>query len=158
MGFRVGFGYDVHQLKQGEDFILGGVSIPHDKGPFGHSDADLLVHVIIDAMLGAANLGDIGRHFPDTDPQFKDISSLDMLSRVKTIVAEKGYSFGNADCTVCLQEPKIGPHIAAMQEHIASVLEVDPDRISVKATTSERMGFVGRTEGVTAYAVVLLEI
>lgn len=157
MKIRVGLGYDVHQLKEGYDFWLGGIKILHEKGAVGHSDADVLLHVICDAMLGAANLRDIGFHFPDTSADYKGIDSKELLKDVNRLIAEKGYKVGNIDSTICLQKPKINPHIPKMKSTIAGVLGIDEDDVSIKATTTEKLGFVGREEGVSAYAVVLLE-
>ncbi len=157
MGIRVGLGYDVHRLAKGEEFWLGGIKIEHDKGAVGHSDADVLIHAICDALLGAANLRDIGYQFPDTDDQYKGIDSKVLLSKVNDLIKERGYSIGNIDATVCLQQPKINPHIPNMRECLAEVLEMDQDDISLKATTSEKIGFVGREEGVSAQAVVLIQ-
>lgn len=157
MKIRVGFGYDVHQLKEDYDFWLGGIKIEHEKGAVGHSDADVLIHVICDAILGAANLRDIGFHFPDTSADYKGIDSKKLLKRVVEIAAEKGYSVGNIDSTICLQRPKINPYITKMKEVLAEVMNINPEEISIKATTTEKLGFVGREEGVSAYAVVLLE-
>ena len=154
---RVGFGFDVHQLQEGLDFWLGGIIVPHTKGGLGHSDADVLVHTICDALLGAANLGDIGKHFPDTDFKYKGIDSKILLSSVMKLVREKGYELGNVDSTICLQKPKIGSYIPEMQEVLASCMEVDVDLISIKATTTEKLSFVGREEGVSAYATVLIQ-
>jgi len=156
MNFRVGFGFDVHQLKEGLDFWLGGIIIPHTKGGLGHSDADVLVHTICDALLGAANLGDIGKHFPDTDPKYKGIDSKILLSSVMKLIREKGYELGNVDSTICLQKPKIGSYIPEMQKVLASCMKVDVDLISIKATTTEKLSFVGREEGISAYATVLI--
>lgn len=156
MDFRIGFGYDVHQLQQGLPFWLGGVQIEHTKGSLGHSDGDALIHAICDAMLGAANLGDIGVHFPDTDPSFKGIDSKILLRKTMDIIAQKGYCVGNIDSTICLQRPKVKDYIPQMQAQLAKVLDIDPQQISIKATTTEKLGFVGREEGVSAYAVVLL--
>ena len=156
MNFRVGFGFDVHQLKDGLDFWLGGIIIPHIKGGLGHSDADVLIHSICDALLGAANLGDIGKHFPDTDPKYKGIGSKLLLKEVMVLIREKGYEIGNIDSTICLQTPKIGPCIAEMQKVIAACIGVDADLVSIKATTTEKLSFVGREEGVSAYATVLI--
>ncbi|EON75113.1 2-C-methyl-D-erythritol 2,4-cyclodiphosphate synthase [Lunatimonas lonarensis] len=155
-GFRVGFGYDVHQLAEGHDFWLGGIQIPHEKGALGHSDADVLVHVICDALLGAANLRDIGYHFSDRDPQYKGIDSKILLRRVITLLDEAGYAIGNIDSTICLQVPKINPHIPAMKSCLAEVMGITEDQLSIKATTTEKLGFVGREEGVSAYSVVLI--
>ena len=157
MSFRVGFGYDVHRLGPGEEFWLGGIRIPHEKGSIGHSDADVLLHVICDALLGAANLRDIGYHFPDTDPKYKGIDSKKLLREVMILVRNKGYELGNIDATVALQNPKIKPYIEEMKSCIAEVIGVDLTKVSVKATTTEKLGFVGREEGVEAYAVVLIE-
>ncbi len=153
---RIGFGYDVHQLEKGLPFWLGGVNIPHEKGALGHSDADVLLHAICDALLGAAALGDIGTHFPDTDPAFKGIDSTILLKKCGGLIAEKGYSIANIDSTVCLQLPKIKAHIPAMRQRIASCLNLDISQVSVKATTEEKLGFTGREEGVSASAVVLI--
>ncbi|HOK61196.1 MAG: 2-C-methyl-D-erythritol 2,4-cyclodiphosphate synthase [Tenuifilum sp.] len=156
MDFRIGFGYDVHQLQQGLPFWLGGVQIEHTKGSLGHSDGDALIHAICDAMLGAANLGDIGVHFPDTDPSLKGIDSKILLRKTMDIIAQIGYTIGNIDSTICLQRPKVKDYIPKMQAELAKALDVEPQQISIKATTTEKLGFVGREEGVTAYAVVLL--
>jgi len=156
MKIRVGFGYDVHQLKEGLPFWLGGIEVPHTHGALGHSDADVLIHVICDALLGAANLRDIGFHFPDTDPQYKGIDSKKLLAEVMRILREKGYEVGNIDSTICLERPKVNPHIPAMRTTLAEVMGVDEDDISIKATTTEKLGFVGRQEGVAAYATVLI--
>lgn len=154
---RIGFGFDVHQLKEGYDLWLGGVKIPAVKGAVGHSDADVLLHAISDAILGALALGDIGKHFPDTDQSIKGIDSKLILAKAIELAAGKGYVVGNIDSTLCLEKPKIMPHIAQMQQSIAKVCRIDADDVSVKATTNEKMGFIGREEGVTAYAVVLLK-
>ncbi|AKP50711.1 2-C-methyl-D-erythritol 2,4-cyclodiphosphate synthase [Cyclobacterium amurskyense] len=154
--FRIGFGYDVHQLKEGEEFWLGGIIIPHSKGAVGHSDADVLIHVICDALLGAANLRDIGYHFSDQDPQYKGIDSKILLSQVMDLLKENGYQIGNLDVTICLQQPKINPHIPAMKTCLAKVMQIDKGKLSLKATTTERLGFVGREEGVSAYCVALI--
>ena len=156
MNFRIGFGYDVHQLSEGYDLILGGINIPHTKGSVGHSDADVLIHVICDALLGAANLRDIGYHFPDTDPKYKNIDSKKLLIQVINLLQGKGYSVGNIDSTVCLQEPKIKSHIPDMIKCLSETMKIEEENISVKATTTERMGFTGREEGIEAYAVVLI--
>ena len=156
MSFRIGFGYDVHQLDEGIPFWLGGIKVPHHKGAVGHSDADVLLHAICDALLGAAALGDIGEHFPDTDPEYKGIPSTILLQRTIELVRLKGYEINNIDSTVCLQAPKIKPHIQEMRHHIAYTLKVDKDLISIKATTEEKLGFTGREEGVSAYAVVMI--
>lgn len=157
MAFRIGFGYDVHQLAEQEEFWLGGVLVPHSKGAVGHSDADVLLHVICDALLGAANMRDIGYHFPDTDNTFKGIDSKILLRDTLQLIRKEGYEVGNIDCTICLQSPKIKDVIPQMQAKIAEVAGIDLGQISVKATTTERLGFVGREEGVSAYAVVLIE-
>jgi 2-C-methyl-D-erythritol 2,4-cyclodiphosphate synthase len=154
--FRIGFGIDFHQLQEGRPFMLGGLQIPHHKGAAGHSDADVLLHAICDALLGAAALGDIGTHFPDTDPAYKDIDSKILLEKVNAFIQEKGYSIGNIDCTVCLEKPKLKPHIPQMREMIAGCLHLPVGDISIKATTAEQMGFVGREEGIVAYATVLI--
>lgn len=156
MKIRTGFGYDVHQLREGLPFWLGGIQIPHTHGALGHSDADVLIHVICDALLGAANLRDIGFHFPDTDPQYKGIDSKRLLAEVVRLLEEQGYTISNIDSTVCLEAPKVNPHIPAMQETLAGVLRIPVEDISIKATTTEKLGFVGRREGVAAYASVLI--
>ena len=156
MKMRVGFGYDVHQLVEGRDFWLGGIRIDHLKGALGHSDADVLIHVICDAMLGAANMRDIGYHFADTDPKFKNIDSKILLRETRDIIASKGWKINNIDSTVCLQRPKVNPHIPEMKTCLAGVLGISEDDISIKATTTEKLGFVGREEGISAYAVVLI--
>ena len=156
MKIRVGMGYDVHQLKEGADFWLGGIKIPHTKGSVGHSDADVLIHVICDALLGAANLRDIGYHFADTDPQFKGIDSKILLKDVMKLIGDKGYSIGNIDATICLQQPKVNPHIPAMKKVLAEVMQIEEEDLSIKATTTEKLGFVGTEEGVAAYATVLI--
>jgi 2-C-methyl-D-erythritol 2,4-cyclodiphosphate synthase len=156
MNFRVGFGFDVHQLKEGLDFWLGGIIVPHTKGGLGHSDADVLIHSICDALLGAANLGDIGKHFPDTDPKYKGIDSKLLLKEVMVLIRKKGYEIGNIDSTICLQTPKIKLYIPEMQKVIAACMRVDTDLVSIKATTTEKLSFVGREEGVSAYATVLI--
>ena len=157
MKVRVGFGYDVHQLREGIDFWLGGIKIPHTHGSYGHSDADVLIHVICDALLGAANLRDIGYHFSDKDPKYKGIDSKILLKNVVELIAQKGYRIGNIDSTICLQEPKINPHVPEMKKVLAAVMGIDEDDVSIKATTTEQLGFVGRKEGVSAYAVALIE-
>ena len=156
MSFRVGFGFDVHQLKVGLDFWLGGIIVPHTKGGLGHSDADVLIHTICDALLGAANLGDIGKHFPDTAAEYKGIDSKILLKEVMVLIRNKGYEIGNIDSTICLQTPKIGPYIPEMQKVLATCMNVDVDKVSIKATTTEKLSFVGREEGVSAYATVLI--
>lgn len=157
MAFRIGSGVDYHQLAEGRKLFIGGVYIPHHKGAVGHSDADVLLHAICDAMLGALALGDIGTHFPDTSAEFKNIDSRILLKRSFELVKEKGYHVVNVDSTLCLQAPKIKPYINQMQETIAGILGLVADAVSVKATTTEQMGFVGREEGLVAYATVLLE-
>ena len=154
---RVGFGYDVHAFAEGRRLILGGVEIPHSHGLLGHSDADVLLHAISDALLGAAALGDIGRHFPDTDPAYAGISSLVLLRRVAELVRGKGYMVQNLDTTVVAQQPRLAAYIAPMVENISEALDLDPDHLNVKATTTEKLGFAGRSEGIAAYAVVLLD-
>ena len=156
MSFRIGFGFDVHQLKVGLDFWLGGIIIPHTKGGLGHSDADVLIHTICDALLGAANLGDIGKHFPDTQSEYKGIDSKILLKDVMVLIRDKGYQIGNIDSTICLQTPKIGPYIPKMQKVLATCMNIDVDQVSIKATTTEKLSFVGREEGVSAYATVLI--
>ena len=156
MNFRVGFGFDVHRLKDRLDFWLGGIKVPHTKGGLGHSDADVLIHSICDALLGAANLGDIGKHFPDTDPKYKCIDSKILLKEVMVLIRAKGYELVNIDSTICLQTPKIGSYIPEMQKVLANSMGVDIDLVSIKATTTETLGFVGREEGVSAYATVLI--
>ena len=154
---RVGLGYDVHRLVEGRDLILGGVKIPYEKGLLGHSDADVLLHALADALLGAAALGDIGRHFPDTDERYRGISSLILLEKAYTLVKERGYSLENADMVLILQKPKLKEYIPSMEENIAGALSCEKERISVKATTEEGLGFTGQGEGVSAKAIVLLE-
>ncbi|MBG38260.1 MAG: 2-C-methyl-D-erythritol 2,4-cyclodiphosphate synthase [Flavobacteriales bacterium] len=156
MNLRIGFGYDVHQLVEGRDFWLGGVKIPHKKGALGHSDADVLVHVICDALLGAANLGDIGKHFPDNSKEFKDIDSKLLLGEVVQMLKENNYEIVNIDSTVCLQLPKLAPFINQMKDELAKCINIESDRISIKATTTEKLGFVGNEKGVSAYATVLI--
>ncbi len=157
MSYRIGFGIDFHQLVEDRDFFLGGVKIPHEKGAKGHSDADVLLHAICDAMLGALALGDIGVHFPDTDPQYKDIDSKILLKHTHDLITSKGYKVVNVDSSLCLERPKIKPHIPSMQQTIATLLGTEPSDVSIKATTTEKMGFVGREEGLVAYATVLLQ-
>ena len=154
---KVGFGFDVHQLKQGHPFIMGGVKLEHISGAYGHSDADVLLHAICDALLGAANLRDIGYHFSNTDDRWKGISSLVLLQQVVVLLKEKSWAIGNIDAMICLEAPKINPHIPAMKTNIAQAAGIDEDDISIKATTNEQMGFIGRQEGVVAYAVCLIE-
>lgn len=157
MKIRVGFGYDVHRLTEGRDLWLGGVKIEYSKGLMGHSDADVLIHAICDALLGAANLRDIGFHFPDTAKEYKGVDSKLLLKKTLEVLTEKGYRVGNIDATICAEQPKINPHIPQMQKVMAEILNVDVDDISIKATTSEKMGFVGREEGFSSYAVALIE-
>lgn len=154
---RIGHGYDVHRLVEGRKLILGGVAIPYDKGLLGHSDADVLLHALCDALLGAAALGDIGKLFPDNDMKYKDIDSMILLQETVNTLKQKGYSLVNADITVIAQAPKLSPHINKMRENIAKKIGVDIDRISVKATTEEKLGFTGRGEGISAHAVCLIE-
>ena len=157
MRIRIGFGYDVHQLTAGRDLWLGGIRLQHDKGLLGHSDADVLIHAICDAILGAANMRDIGYHFPPKKGnEFENIDSKILLSRTIALVAEKGWHIGNIDATVCAERPKLNPHIPQMQATLAEVMGIAADDISIKATTTERLGFTGREEGISAYAVVLL--
>ncbi|MEO8823313.1 MAG: 2-C-methyl-D-erythritol 2,4-cyclodiphosphate synthase [Ginsengibacter sp.] len=154
--FRIGYGIDFHRLEEGRDLWIGGVKLEHHKGAVGHSDADVLLHAICDAMLGAACLGDIGIHFPDTDSAYKNIDSKILLKRSNELIKKAGYRLGNIDSTVCLELPKIKPYSHEMQMVIAEILEIKENQVSIKATTSERMGFVGREEGIAAYATVLL--
>lgn len=154
---RTGIGYDVHQLKEGLDLWLGGIKVEHTKGLLGHSDADVLIHAICDALLGAAALGDIGKHFPDTDPRYKGIDSKVLLKHVVALLAEKGYHIVNVDTILCLQRPKVAPHIPAMRTCLAQAMGLDEDCVSVKATTTEHLGFEGREEGISAFANVLIE-
>jgi 2-C-methyl-D-erythritol 2,4-cyclodiphosphate synthase len=157
MAYRIGFGIDFHQLVEDRDLWIGGVKIPHHKGAKGHSDADVLLHAICDAMLGALALGDIGVHFPDTDQAYKNIDSKILLDRTVQLIKSKGYQVVNVDSSLCLEAPKIKPFVSSMQEVIASILTIAIEDVSVKATTTEKMGFVGREEGLVAYATVLLE-
>jgi 2-C-methyl-D-erythritol 2,4-cyclodiphosphate synthase len=154
---KVGFGFDVHQLKENHPFVLGGVKLEHHAGAYGHSDADVLLHAICDALLGAANLRDIGFHFSNKDDRWKGISSLILLQHVVALIKEKGFIIGNIDAMVCLEAPKINPHIPAMKVYIAEAAGISEEDISIKATTNEQMGFIGREEGVVAYAVCLIE-
>ena len=154
---RVGMGYDVHQLVEGRELWLGGIKIDHTLGLLGHSDADVLIHAICDALLGAANLRDIGYHFPDTSVETRNMDSKIILRKTMELIRSKGYELGNVDATVCAERPKLNPHIPAMQCCMAEVMGVDPDQISIKATTTERLGFTGRQEGISAYAVCLIE-
>ena len=153
MDFRVGHGYDVHRLTEGRRLILGGVEIPYEKGLLGHSDADVLLHAIMDALLGAIGMGDIGRHFPDSSDEFLGISSLSLLIRVKAILDREGFEISNIDSTIVLQRPKVAPYIDAMRENIAFALKIDKERVNVKATTEEGLGFTGRGEGIASHAV-----
>jgi len=157
MMFRIGNGYDVHRLVEGRKLILGGVEIPHTLGLDGHSDADALVHAICDALLGALGCGDIGKYFPDTDPKWKGVSSLILLKQVGGMCLDRGFAISNIDSIIAAQKPKIAPHIEAMKQNIADVLDIDPEQVNVKATTTETLGFVGREEGMAAYAVALLQ-
>ncbi len=154
---RIGHGYDVHRLVAGRDLILGGVQIPHRLGLDGHSDADVLTHAVMDALLGAAALGDIGQHFPDTDPAYLGISSLKLLTRVWALITERGYCLGNLDVTVLAQKPKLAPYLPQMKEKLCAILGAEPDRVNIKATTEEHLGFTGREEGIACHAVCLLE-
>ncbi len=156
MKIRVGQGYDVHQLIDGRPLIIGGVQVASDKGALGHSDADVLIHAIMDAMLGAAGLNDIGYYFPNTDKTYQGISSKKLLAMVAGLIFDKGFKIGNIDSTVCLQSPVVGPYINGMKEAISGILNIETDQISIKATTGEKIGFVGRQEGIAAMAVVLL--
>lgn len=154
---RIGNGYDVHKLVEGRKLVLGGVEIPHTKGVLGHSDGDVLIHAIMDAMLGALALGDIGQHFPDTDMKYENIDSTILLTRVKELIANRGYRVINIDSIIVLQKPKVKPYIEAMRKRVAEVLEIDIEQVSVKATTEEKLGFTGDESGVKSYCVVLLE-
>lgn len=157
MKIRVGFGFDVHQLVEGRDLWLGGIRLEHSKGLLGHSDADVLIHAICDALLGAANMRDIGYHFPDTGAEFKNIDSKILLRRTVEIIAQKGYRVGNIDATICAERPKLKAHIPSMQQTLADCMGVDADAVSIKATTTEKLGFTGREEGISAYATALIE-
>ena len=157
MKIRVGFGYDVHQLVENRDLWIGGVKLQHSKGLLGHSDADVLIHAICDALLGAANMRDIGYHFPDNAMEFKNIDSKVLLKKTVELIANKGYTIGNIDATVCAERPKLNPHIPEMQRVLAEVMGIDVDDVSIKATTTEKLGFTGREEGISAYATVLIE-
>jgi 2-C-methyl-D-erythritol 2,4-cyclodiphosphate synthase len=156
MKLRIGYGIDFHQLVEGRDLVIGGVTIPHHKGALGHSDADVLLHAICDALLGAACLGDIGVHFPDTSSEFKNIDSKILLAKTRVLIEAEGYSVGNIDASLCLEAPKIKPYVARMQETIAGILGIGIKDVSIKATTTETMGFVGRQEGLVAHAVCLI--
>jgi 2-C-methyl-D-erythritol 2,4-cyclodiphosphate synthase len=154
---RIGQGYDVHQLVAGRKLVIGGVDIPHDKGLLGHSDADVLLHAICDALLGAAALGDIGKHFPDSDPRYKGIDSRELLRHVAALIREKGYRVGNVDATIIAEAPRMAPHIPKMCANIAADLEIDVGTVNVKATTTEKLGFTGRGEGIAAQAICAIE-
>ena len=154
---RVGFGYDVHRLVEGRELWLGGIRLEHEKGLLGHSDADVLIHAICDALLGAANMRDIGYHFPDTAGEYENIDSKILLKKTVQLIATKGYRIGNVDATICAERPKLNPHIPEMQRVLSAVMGVDADDVSIKATTTEKLGFTGREEGISAYATVLIE-
>ena len=158
MTMRIGHGYDVHRLVEGRKLILGGVEVPHTLGLLGHSDADVLTHAVMDALLGAAALGDIGRHFPDTDPAYAGADSLKLLDHVVELLEEKGYQVGNADATILAQKPKLAPYIEKMRDNLAARMKVEPDQVNVKATTEEKLGFTGAEEGIAAHAVALLSL
>ena len=157
MKIRVGFGFDVHRLVEDRELWLGGIRIEHSLGLLGHSDADVLIHALCDALLGAANMRDIGFHFPDTAEEYKNVDSKFLLWETMSLIRDKGYQVGNADITVCAEHPKLNPHIPAMRRCLAEVMEIDEEGISIKATTTEKLGFTGREEGISAYAVVLLQ-
>jgi 2-C-methyl-D-erythritol 2,4-cyclodiphosphate synthase len=157
VNIRIGYGYDVHQLREGEDLIVGGIHIPHTKGSVGHSDADVLIHTICDAILGAANMRDIGFHFPDTSADYKGIDSKILLRDVMSLIRGKGFEVVNIDSTVCLEKPKVNPHIPHMQEVLSECMQLEVNQLSIKATTSEKMGFVGTEKGIAAHAVALLK-
>ena len=158
MTMRIGHGYDVHRLVEGRKLILGGVEVPHTLGLLGHSDADVLTHAVMDALLGAAALGDIGRHFPDTDPAYAGADSLKLLDHVVELLEEKGYQVGNVDATILAQKPKLAPYIEKMRDNLAARMKVEPDQVDVKATTEEKLGFTGAEEGIAAHAVALLSL
>ena len=158
MTMRIGHGYDVHRLVEGRKLILGGVEVPHTLGLLGHSDADVLTHAVMDALLGAAALGDIGRHFPDTDPAYAGADSLKLLDHVVELLEEKGYRVGNVDATILAQKPKLAPYIEKMRDNLAARMKVEPDQVNVKATTEEKLGFTGAEEGIAAHAVALLSL
>ena len=158
MTMRIGHGYDVHRLVEGRKLILGGVEVPHTLGLLGHSDADVLTHAVMDALLGAAALGDIGRHFPDTDPAYAGADSLKLLDHVVELLEEKGYQVGNVDATLLAQKPKLAPYIEKMRDNLAARMKVEPDQVNVKATTEEKLGFTGAEEGIAAHAVALLSL
>lgn len=153
---RIGFGYDVHKLVENRELIIGGATIPHTKGLLGHSDADVLIHAIMDSLLGAAALGDIGKHFPDTDEKYKGISSIELLKHVNTLITSKGYTIGNIDSTIIAQKPKMAPHLEAMIANISKALNIEPNQINIKATTEEGLGFTGSEEGIAAQSICLL--
>ena len=157
-GVRIGHGYDVHRLAEGRKLILGGVEIPWERGLLGHSDADVLTHAVMDALLGAAGLGDIGRHFPDSDPAYAGADSLKLLARVMELLGEKGFSVGNVDATSLAQRPRLAPHIPRMRDNLARIMGVEPEQVNVKATTEEGLGFTGSGEGMAAHAVCLLVV
>jgi 2-C-methyl-D-erythritol 2,4-cyclodiphosphate synthase len=157
MDFRIGYGFDVHRLEKGEELWVGGIKIPCEFGAVGHSDADVLLHVICDALLGSLALGDIGKHFPDTDPQYKGIDSKKLLAHTWTLIQERGWTIGNLDTTICLQSPKLAPHIGTIRACIAAILGCDIACVSVKATTTENLGYVGTGEGISAHAVLMLK-
>jgi 2-C-methyl-D-erythritol 2,4-cyclodiphosphate synthase len=157
MSYRIGTGIDFHQLVEGRPLWIGGIQIPHYKGALGHSDADVLLHAICDALLGALALGDIGIHFPNTDPAFKDIDSKNLLAHTFSLISQEGYEVVNVDSTLCLEKPKISPHLDAMRDAISGILQIDRSAVSIKATTTERMGFAGREEGLMAQATALLK-
>jgi len=154
---RVGMGFDVHRFVEGRELWLGGVNIPWERGLLGHSDADVAIHALCDALLGAAALRDIGYHFPDTDPRYKGIDSRLLLRHVMALLRDKGYELGNCDITICAEQPKLNPHIPAMQQQLAQCMDCEPDQVSIKATTTEKLGYTGRGEGIAAYAVALIE-
>ncbi len=154
---RIGFGFDVHKLSDEKDFWLGGIKLEHTKGAVGHSDADVMIHAICDALLGAANLGDIGIHFPDTSAEYKNIDSKLLLKKVVQLIAERKYSIGNIDVTLCLQQPKIKDHIMAMKKALCAVMQIPENDLSIKATTTEKLGYIGREEGISCYAVALIK-
>ena len=156
MKIRVGLGFDVHQLEEGREFFLGGIRLPSEIGAVGHSDADVLIHAICDALLGAANLGDIGFHFSNKDPRWRNMDSKFFLSEVTRMLTEKGWKIENVDCTVCLEHPRLNPHIADMKKVLAPLMKITDEEVSIKATTAEKLGYVGREEGVNAYAVALI--
>ena len=158
MTMRIGHGYDVHRLVEGRKLILGGVEVPHTLGLLGHSDADVLTHAVMDALLGAAALGDIGRHFPDTDPAYAGADSLKLLDHVVELLEKKGYQVGNVDTTILAQKPKLAPYIEKMRDNLAARMKVEPDQVNVKATTEEKLGFTGAEEGIAAHAVALLSL